>query len=710
MVFLAVTWSVMGVGGRTATLVGLTLTTGGLTAWAARRGLRGAVESLGLVTPGWPSSTCTAPTTRLVRQPVRSRHDDDRRGDPGPGGLAATWALARTAAQGFTGGELAAVAGAALVSVGLVDAGWGAGGGPQLVVGVCCSGPDRGGVAWRAGRAATCYRVAGLGASWARSSPWTGRRSCSSASTTSARRRPWPRCGAARGVALIAAARSSRCSSPYHDRGLIAIRVVAAAAGLVPLGVVLWHPRATSRRRRAPSPSARSSACLVALMAFAPAPWGATGLRQGGALCVLVLGYSRPGSCGYAALENYVGDRRRWPGAGAPAAAWPSPGVLDGRPPWLLPECVARRSWGCSGRPDASPKRGGSSVPLVLRAVAGLVLGVSAVSGCCCCTRCRCGRSWSAALAAGGAATWPALRDRPSPTAVVGAAGSLGTVVLSSSDEELTDRRPAVTLVLAGAVHLQTRRRAGWPRAAVGGGRVLARPRVDARASADLDGPWASVVGLVVLGGGDPRRGRTCRVACGPLRDALVEVPQPASRAAGLRRARRRRGGDRRPGSPCYLTVAGAAAGPCWRCPPDRRRVGWLGGGLLAAATWVRLADLGVTSRSPTRCRAARPCSSSGCAPAPRPVGPSTLRPSAPGSAWRSGPVAAVGADRADGLRALLLGLACLGLVSPASSCAGPRRSSYGATVGLLVVLREAAPYIGDSVPRWAVIGAAGAR
>jgi hypothetical protein len=49
LVFLAVAWSVMGVGGRTATLVALTVVAGGLAAWLARRGLRAAAESLALV-------------------------------------------------------------------------------------------------------------------------------------------------------------------------------------------------------------------------------------------------------------------------------------------------------------------------------------------------------------------------------------------------------------------------------------------------------------------------------------------------------------------------------------------------------------------------------------------------------------------------------------------------------------------------------------
>jgi hypothetical protein len=52
LVFLAVTWSVMGVGGRTATLVGFTAVTGVLAAWLARRDLRGAAESLSLVSLG----------------------------------------------------------------------------------------------------------------------------------------------------------------------------------------------------------------------------------------------------------------------------------------------------------------------------------------------------------------------------------------------------------------------------------------------------------------------------------------------------------------------------------------------------------------------------------------------------------------------------------------------------------------------------------
>ena len=59
-------------------------------------------------------------------------------------------------------------------------------------------------------------------------------------------------------------------------------------------------------------------------------------------------------------------------------------------------------------------------------------------------------------------------------------------------------------------------------------------------------------------------------------------------------------------------------------------------------------------------------------------------------------------------LRAVLLGLACLALVVSGTQLRLAAPFVYGAVVGLLVVLREAAPIIGETVPRWSLIGAAG--
>lgn len=52
LVFLAVAWSALGVGGRTAVLVGFTAAAGGLAAWSARSGLRAGAESLTTVALG----------------------------------------------------------------------------------------------------------------------------------------------------------------------------------------------------------------------------------------------------------------------------------------------------------------------------------------------------------------------------------------------------------------------------------------------------------------------------------------------------------------------------------------------------------------------------------------------------------------------------------------------------------------------------------
>ena len=52
IIFLAVAWSWLGVGGRTAVLVGLTVVAGGTAAWLGRRGLRIAAEALSVVAFG----------------------------------------------------------------------------------------------------------------------------------------------------------------------------------------------------------------------------------------------------------------------------------------------------------------------------------------------------------------------------------------------------------------------------------------------------------------------------------------------------------------------------------------------------------------------------------------------------------------------------------------------------------------------------------
>src|SRR3712207_5937025 len=116
LVFLAVTWSVMGVGGRTATLICFTLVAGALTGWLAGRDLRGATEALGLVTlglcsfdllgaaqAGWLGELSTAAFSALLGSLLVAA------------GLGAAAALDRTPARGFTGGEVVAALGSAVM-------------------------------------------------------------------------------------------------------------------------------------------------------------------------------------------------------------------------------------------------------------------------------------------------------------------------------------------------------------------------------------------------------------------------------------------------------------------------------------------------------------------------------------------------------------------------------------------------------------------
>jgi hypothetical protein len=61
------------------------------------------------------------------------------------------------------------------------------------------------------------------------------------------------------------------------------------------------------------------------------------------------------------------------------------------------------------------------------------------------------------------------------------------------------------------------------------------------------------------------------------------------------------------------------------------------------------------------------------------------------------------------GLRPLLLGLGCLLLVLAGARLGWTAPLASGAATGALLVLRLSAPYVGDALPRWVLIGAAGA-
>lgn len=157
-----------------------------------------------------------------------------------------------------------------------------------------------------------------------------------------------------------------------------------------------------------------------------------------------------------------------------------------------------------------------------------------------------------------------------------------------------------------------------------------------------------------------------------------------------------------------HLTIAGALVSASALKNPGRRLLGWPGGFLLALATWVRLWDLGVgTPEAYTLPSAVAllllgldrlrrdPDASTVLA-----LGPALTLATTPSLLW-------VLAGDPVSLRAALLGAGCLGLVLAGTRLRWSSPLVVGAVVGGLLVLRELAPYAA-ATPQWVLIGLAG--
>jgi hypothetical protein len=157
-----------------------------------------------------------------------------------------------------------------------------------------------------------------------------------------------------------------------------------------------------------------------------------------------------------------------------------------------------------------------------------------------------------------------------------------------------------------------------------------------------------------------------------------------------------------------HLTVAGVLVSASALVNPSRRELGWLGGVLLALASWVRLADAGVGTPEAYTLPSAvvllvlgllrlwrTPETSTS-----RTIGPALTLATAPSLLW-------VLAGPAVSLRAALLGATCLVLVLLGSQLRWSSPLVVGAGVGGLLVLRELAPYAA-ATPQWVLIGLAG--
>jgi cell division protein FtsW (lipid II flippase) len=158
-----------------------------------------------------------------------------------------------------------------------------------------------------------------------------------------------------------------------------------------------------------------------------------------------------------------------------------------------------------------------------------------------------------------------------------------------------------------------------------------------------------------------------------------------------------------------YLTVVGVAVTAMSLLRPDRRGLAWAGGALLAAASWVRLWDLGVSAPEAYTLPSAVVLVLVGLDRLRRDRSSRTLGTLGPGLSVALVPSLLWALDQPTGLRPLLLGIGCLLLVMAGARTGWTAPLALGAAVGALLVLRLAAPYVGDAVPRWVLIGGAGA-
>ncbi|MEJ7831405.1 MAG: zinc ribbon domain-containing protein [Nocardioides sp.] len=254
----------------------------------------------------------------------------------------------------------------------------------------------------------------------------------------------------------------------------------------------------------------------------------------------------------------------------------------------------------------------------------------------------------SIVVAAGAAATL--LRGRFGAADIVGGATlpvAVGTLIWSSAEVAGIDQafRAAPILAVLGLL-------------------ALARPRVEVEATAGLVAMAAAVAGVAAAN-------------------------------------------DQNTSLAVHLTLAGALVSASALVNADRRWLGWVGGALLATATWVRLADVGVDAPEAYTMPSAVALLLVGLFRLRRDPGTATALALTPGLLLGTIPSLLWVLVDPVTVRAGLLGVGCLALVLVGTRMRWNAPLVVGAAVGGLVALRELAPYAAQT-PQWVMIGLAG--
>lgn len=157
-----------------------------------------------------------------------------------------------------------------------------------------------------------------------------------------------------------------------------------------------------------------------------------------------------------------------------------------------------------------------------------------------------------------------------------------------------------------------------------------------------------------------------------------------------------------------WLTAAGFLFCASALIHESRRRGAWIGAALLLLATWVRLADLDVEAPEAYTLPLALALLGFGLWRMQRSDTVGTAEALLPGLLLGTIPSLLWVLNDPVSIRALVLGAACLALTLVGATLRWSAPLMVGATVGAIVVFREIGPYAGD-FPKWVWIGLAGA-
>lgn len=701
LVFLAVTWSAMGVAGRTATLIGFTLVAGGLSAWAAHRDLRAASEALGVVALG------------LLTFDMFGAQDAGWFGEPSDAGFfvllgvvialvgaSAALAVRRTPVGAFVGGEVFAGLGVASATAGFVVADWLAFSAASTVAVVLTAGVA---VAANVVRLRV-LAVAGAAVSaltWAvlLFSSWDRATANPSLHELWAGLEVWPLLAAALLVGALAVV----------PRLPLEVRLAALSVAVLVLVGVAIAPFTDESATERTAAVAVLVLVVSVLTWFTAQPWRRSLGVVSGLGLLWMLAVALP--LGVLGLERIVeaGDAQ-W--SGSAGDTFPARVLGEGDlASWLLPVAVVvgalalvalARSFSWAERlvaplldPVVVAAVGAATLVVTLALLPVVMWLLTALL-----------------LAAVTGFTIASLqRQRALPLALA-SAFLAPAVVLAMHAEGLMLATLLVALGSTLAVHLRWRAL----EVSVGAGALVAGSLAalvwTVGALADASPQWTAVVALLVL---------AALVLGGPYVDERVRVSGPATYArlgaelgglvaalvVGVTAVDLAASSSQPPWSAVYLTLAGATACAMALLRADRRLVGWIGGVLLVLASWVRLADLGVDTPEAYTLPSAIALLVVGLVHLRREPRAGTMLALSGGLALALVPsLLWVFADPIS-LRSVLLGVACLGLVLAGIRLHWSAPVVHGAVVGALLVIRLAVPVV-EPVPRWALIGAAG--